>query len=135
MEYTKLVEKLSQKTGIDKEIFDLSELNNPENIRVVVSNKEQKLENVYCEKYYYSQRYSERWKSVTLLISKDIIEEFLTLLNEIYEEENEEVPKSDLKDDMSHIFSRSIIHNGLFQIHREKNDNYYRIEFAKKDIE
>lgn len=127
MEYAKLVEKLSQKTGIDKEIFDLNNSENKDFIK-----EEFKF---YCSGYYHSQNLKERWRSVTLLVSKDIIEEFLTLLNEIYEEENEEVPESDLKDDMSHIFPRSINHNGLLQIHREKNDNYYRIEFAKKDME
>jgi len=133
MNYNVLTTKLSEKIGLDKNIFKF-----PNEIKPI-EGKFIELKNEYCKGYYYIERVEERWKSITLIIPKDRIKEVLSHLKDIYDEEREKpIGKSetDIEKKLTEIFWNCVMSEGIFRIvYRKNEDNYYTVEFAKKDEE
>ncbi|QGK75483.1 hypothetical protein [Flavobacterium sp. SLB02] len=129
MEYVDVVTRLSAKTGIDRNIFYLN-FEKCEELGLAIVNSH-KSNHYYLSKYEYWQN-SEYggWKSVALFVPKEVIAEFLAVLNEVLHELGEEIiDLNNIPEQFSYVTD-----DGMFNILLgQKDGDYYRIDFAQRN--
>ncbi len=130
MEYKKLVDKLSEKSGIDRAIFNLEfEAKVAKNLGLIEVAKIEK-KGYYFSEYYLLENIGERWKAVALFIPKEILIEFIEILNSIFEEEKEELIDIDKIPDNFQYFSDD---KSFIVVYGKNLGEVYRIDFARKN--
>jgi hypothetical protein len=126
MEYNILVNNLSERTGINRNLFQLDFEPTQENELILV--ERQSSNHYYFSQYEYWANINERWKSIVLFIPNGVIRDFLEILNSILEEYDEAVI------DLNNIpdeFSYNSNDNSFNVLLGQNKDEYYRIELAK----
>lgn len=128
MEYAELVKRLSEKTGIDKDLFNLTfEKNNETGLCLINS---QNSNSYYYSKYQYIQNSDYGgWMSISLDINNSVLREFLILLNEVLKELDEKlIDLENIPDQFDYVTD-----DKMFNIlHGEKRGDCYRIDFARR---
>jgi hypothetical protein len=129
MEYVDLIERLSARTGIDRNIFYLNfETSEEPGLTIVDS---QQSNHYYLSKFQHWQNSDYGgWKSTVLFIPIAVIHEFLTILNEILEELGEEIiDLNNIPEQFSYVTE-----DGMFNVlHGQREGDYYRIDFAQRN--
>ncbi|KIA86485.1 hypothetical protein [Flavobacterium sp. AED] len=127
MEYEELVDSLSEKTGINRNLFNLDFEESNKNGLILIDGKD--VHNYFFSRYEYWQNSDYGgWKSIALYVPNGIITEFLTALNQVFEELDEET--IDL-DNIPEEFTYSSDDGGFNVLLGQSKGEYYRIEFAQ----
>lgn len=129
MNYEALVESLSEKSGISRNMFNLDFEKSRENGLTMIDGRDSN--NYFFSRYEYWQNSDYGgWKSIVLYIPNEILIEFLRILNQVLKENNEEII------DLNNIpeeFSRNSDDGGFNTLLGLRKEGYYRIEFAQDD--
>lgn len=132
MNYDQLTKDLSNKSGINLNLFDLGKFDTKVNDKSgMILLEKNDVPEYYYSSYEYWKNTMEGWKSIALLIPVGIGIEFLTILNSILTDQNEklinieQIPNETTYKDDDEALNLLLV---------QKMDNFFRIEFAKKNL-
>ncbi len=131
MNYSTLTDELSKRTGIHKELFELSEekagkkIQEDNEYRVF---EKHNIKNYFYNDYQYKENYEQGWKSITFSVPTDIAHEFIGIVNSIFEENNENLIDLDnIKDEIGYY------NDGIISLLILKQNGFYQVEIAKRN--